>query len=55
MTGGDVAAAAPQRNAIEAMMSVVARVIAPVHIILSLLCGEQKRQNRIAHEGSYRS
>jgi hypothetical protein len=55
VTGGDVAAAAPQRNAIEAMMSVVARVIAPVHIILSLLCGEQKRQNRIAHEGSYRS
>jgi len=50
VTGGDVAAAAPQRNAIEAMMSVVARVIAPVHIILSLLCGEQKRQNPAERE-----
>ena len=28
-------------------MSVVARVIAPVQIILSLLCGEQKRHNPI--------
>ena len=27
------------------MANVVARVIAPLHIILSLLCGEQKRQN----------
>jgi hypothetical protein len=40
----DAAAAALQRNA--AMMSVVARIIAPVHITLSLPCGEQKRQNR---------
>jgi hypothetical protein len=47
VTGGEVAAAVLQRNAIAAMMSVVARVIAPVHIILSLLCGEQKRHNPI--------
>jgi hypothetical protein len=43
VTGGDVAAAALQKNV--AMMSVLARVIAPVHIILALLCGEQNRQN----------
>jgi hypothetical protein len=42
VTGGDVAAAVMQRNAIAAIMNVVARVIAPVHITLSLLCGEQK-------------
>jgi hypothetical protein len=45
VTGGDVAAVALERKAIAAMMSVVARVIAPVHITLSLLCGEQKRHN----------
>jgi len=42
---GDVAAAVPERKAIAAIMKVVARFIAPVHIISSLLCGEQKRQN----------
>jgi hypothetical protein len=45
VTGGFVVAAVLQRNAIAAMMSVVARVIAPVHNALSLRCGEQKRQN----------
>jgi hypothetical protein len=44
VTGGDVAAAALQTKAIAAIVN-VARVIASVHIILSLLCGEQKRQN----------
>jgi hypothetical protein len=34
-----------QNRAIAAMMSVVARVIAPVYIILSLPCGAQKRHN----------
>jgi hypothetical protein len=43
--GGDVVAAL-QRNAIAAMMNVLARVIAPVHITLSLLCGEQKAESR---------
>jgi hypothetical protein len=42
--GGEVAAAVLQRNAIATMVKVV-RVIATVHIISSLLCGEQKRQN----------
>jgi hypothetical protein len=41
VTGGEVAASVLQRSAIAAMMS-VARVIAPVYIILSLLCAEQK-------------
>src|SRR5439155_15734772 len=44
VTGGDVAAAV-QRNASAAIVKVLTRVIAPVHIILSLLCGEQKRRN----------
>ena len=39
VTGGDVAAAVLQRNAIATMVNVV-RVIATVHIISSLLCGE---------------
>jgi hypothetical protein len=43
VTGG--VAAALQRNATAAIMSVVARVIDPVHITLSLPCGEQKRQS----------
>jgi hypothetical protein len=34
-------------DAIMAMMNVVARLIAHVHIILSLPCGEQKRHNPI--------
>jgi len=42
--GGEVAAAVLQRNAIATMVKVV-RVIATVHIISSLPCGEQKRQN----------
>jgi len=42
--GGEVAAAVLQRNAIATMVK-VARVIATVHIISSLPCGEQKRQN----------
>jgi hypothetical protein len=46
VTGGDVAAAALQRKAIAAIVE-VAGVIAPVHIISSLLCGEQKRHNPI--------
>ncbi len=40
-----VAAAALQRSAIAAMMGVVARIIAPLYIILSLPCVEQKRHN----------
>ena len=44
MTGGDVAAAALGRSAIAAIVN-VARVIAPVHSILSLPCGEQKSKN----------
>jgi hypothetical protein len=47
VTGGDATAAVPQRNAIAVTMSVVARLIAPVYIILSLLCGGQKRQNAL--------
>jgi hypothetical protein len=44
VTGSDVAAVVVlERNA--AMMSVVAGVIAPVYIIFSLPCGEQKRHN----------
>jgi hypothetical protein len=39
-----VVAAAPKRKAIAVIVK-VARVIAPFHNILSLLCGEQKRQN----------
>src|SRR5438132_5321280 len=46
VTGGDVAAAALQRNATAAMGNVAARVMATVYIILSLPCGEQKRHNR---------
>jgi len=44
VTGGDVAAATQERKAIAAIVN-VARVIAPVYIILSLACGEQRRQN----------
>jgi len=44
VTGGAVAVAALE-SAIAAMMSVVARVIAPLHIILTLRCEEQKGQN----------
>jgi hypothetical protein len=44
VTGGGVSAAVLERNATAAIM-IPARVIAPVHIISSLLCGEQKRQN----------
>ena len=44
VTGGGVSAAALERNAIAAIVN-VACVIATVHIILSLSCGEQKRQN----------
>jgi hypothetical protein len=40
--GGEVDGAVLQRDAIAAMMSVVACRIAPVYITLSLLCGEQK-------------
>jgi len=43
--GGEVAAAVLQRNAIATMVKVV-RVIATVHIISSLPCGEQKGHNR---------
>ena len=43
MTGGELAAAM-QRNATAAIVG-VSRLIASVHITLSLLCGEQKRQN----------
>jgi hypothetical protein len=42
---GDCAAEL-QRNAIAAIVNVLATAIAPVHITLSLLCGEQQRQNR---------
>jgi hypothetical protein len=42
--GGEVAAAVLQRNAIATMVKVV-RVIATLHIISSLLRGEQKRLN----------
>jgi hypothetical protein len=45
--GGEVAAATLQRNATAAMAKVVTRVIAPIIIILSLPCREQKRQNAI--------
>jgi hypothetical protein len=44
MTSGKVAAGVLQTKAIAAIVN-VARVIAPVHIILSLQCGEQKGQN----------
>ena len=44
MTGG---AAAMQTNATAAIVNVVGRVIATVHITLSLPCGEQKGQNSI--------
>ena len=40
--GVDVAVAVLQRSATPAMMNVAASVIAPVHISLSLRCGEQK-------------
>jgi hypothetical protein len=43
VTGGDVAAL--QTNATAAIVNTLAYVIAPVHITLSLPCGEQKRQN----------
>jgi hypothetical protein len=43
VTGGEFAAPM-QRGATAAIVN-VARVIAPVHITLSLPCGEQKRQN----------
>jgi len=46
VTGGDVAAAMLERKAIAAIVN-VARVIAPVHITLSLLCGEQKGETPI--------
>jgi hypothetical protein len=39
VTGGDVAAAALQRNATAATVN-ASRIVATVHIILSLLCGE---------------
>jgi hypothetical protein len=42
VTGDVVADAALQRDAIAAMLRVAARVIDPVHITLSLPCGEQK-------------
>jgi len=42
--GGEVAAAVLQGNAIATMVKVV-RIIATVHIISSLPCGDQKRQN----------
>jgi hypothetical protein len=45
---GDVGSAALHRNAIAAIVKVLARVIATVHITLSLSSGEQKRQNPIA-------
>jgi hypothetical protein len=47
VTGGEVAAAVLQRNATAAIVN-VARVIALVHITLSLQFGEQKRENPIA-------
>jgi hypothetical protein len=45
VTGDVVADAALQRDAIAAMLRVAARVIDPVHITLSLPCGEEKTQN----------
>jgi hypothetical protein len=45
VTGGDVAAAVLQRSAMAAMMSVVARVIATVHITLSLPVWRAKEHN----------
>jgi len=42
--GDEVAAAVLQGNAIATMVKVV-RIIATVHIISSLPCGDQKRQN----------
>jgi len=44
VTGG-VVAAALETKAIAAIVNALAYVIAPVHITLSLPCGEQKRQN----------
>jgi hypothetical protein len=44
-------AAAMQREA--AMMNVAARVIAHVHITLSLLCGEQNRQKRLDSKANW--
>jgi hypothetical protein len=44
VTGGDVAAAVLQRNAMAAIVN-ASRVIASVHITLSLPCGAQKEQN----------
>src|SRR4030095_618607 len=43
VTGGDSAAAAVQKSAL--MMSVEARVIAPVHITLSWPCGGKKAES----------
>jgi hypothetical protein len=48
VTGDDVSAAALQTKATAAIVNALAYVIAPIHIILSLLCGERKRQN-LAH------
>jgi hypothetical protein len=49
VTGGEVAAAALERIATAAIVNVV-RVIAPVHIILSLQCGAQKHHYRIVRK-----
>jgi tetratricopeptide (TPR) repeat protein len=45
VTGGEAAAASMQRKAIAAIVN-VSRIIAPVHITLSLPWGEQKGHNR---------
>jgi hypothetical protein len=42
VTGGDVAAAVFQREALAATVNVLVSVIAPVHITLALRNGEQK-------------
>jgi hypothetical protein len=42
--GGGVAAAVPQRKVVAAIVN-VQRVIATVHILSSLLCGEEKSHN----------
>jgi TolB-like protein/class 3 adenylate cyclase/Tfp pilus assembly protein PilF len=47
VTGGDVAAAMP-RNATATIVKVLAGVIAPVHITLSLPCGGKETQNPVA-------
>ena len=45
MTGGEFAASVLPRNAIAAMVNVAARVIAPVHISLSLPRGAKDAQS----------